>query len=93
MLVSERMQQPYWAFLYSQFLKQTDTAKMKARLEQLESAIWERRHELQGVPETQKELLALQAASKKLLEIKINKLGISPIGRVGSARMPTANPR
>jgi hypothetical protein len=79
MLVSERIQQPYWAFLYSQFLKQTEPAKMKACLTQLEFAICERLQELTGTPESysHKERLAIEAARQKLLEIRTNKLGFS----------------
>ena len=77
------MQQPYWSFLYSQFVKQTDPAKMSTHLEQLESAIFARRQELEGMPESysHSERLALEAAWKKLLEIKTNKLGFPPVGR------------
>jgi hypothetical protein len=90
MLVSERIQQPYWAFLYSQFLKQTDTAEMRTCLEQLESAIFERRQELDVLPKSYShtERLALKAACQKLLEIKTNKLGFP--SRVKFDRTPTA---
>ena len=92
MLVNERMQQPYWSFLYGQFLKQTDMAKMSTRLEQLESAIFERRQELDGMPESysHRERLAIEAACKKLVEIKPNKLGFQPVGREKFDRTPTA---
>ena len=81
MLVNERMKQPYWAFLYSQFLKQTDTAKMKAGLEQLESAMFERLRELADMPESysHKERRAIEAAGQKLLEIKTTRLGFRPV--------------
>ena len=92
MLVNERIQQPYWAFLYSQFLKQTDTANMKGCLSQLEFAICERRKELTGLPESysHKERLAIEAAREKLLEIKTTRLGFpSTSARLvpGSERM------
>lgn len=92
MLVSERIQQPYWAFLYSQFLKQTDTAKMKACLNQLEFAICEKLQELTGMPESysHKERLAIEAAREKLLEIKATRLGFPPVRRVKFDRTPAA---
>ena len=89
MLVSERMQQPYWSFLYDQFLKQTEPAKMRTHLE-LESAIFEQRQELEGMHESYShtERLALEAAWQKVLEIKTNKLGFPPVGREEFNRTP-----
>lgn len=81
MLINERIRQPYWSFLYGEFVKQNDPAKMRIRLEQLESAIFERQQELDGMPESYShtERLAIEAACRKLLEIKTNVLGFPPI--------------
>jgi hypothetical protein len=76
--MNDRTQQPYWAFLYDAFLTQTDPAKLKALLEPLEAAIVERIRELADVPEVQKERLALQTATRRLLEIKMTRLGFPP---------------
>ena len=76
--MNDRTQQPYWAFLYGAFLTHSDPAKMKVLLEPLEAAIVERIQELADVPEVQTERLALQTATRKLLEIKITRLGFTP---------------
>ena len=63
---------------------------MRTHLEQLESAIFERRQELEGMHESYShtERLALEAAWQKVLEIKTNKLGFPPVGREEFNRTP-----
>ena len=82
--MNDRTHQPYWAFLYGAFLTQTDPAKLKALLEPLEAAIVERIQELADVPEGQKERLALQTATRRLLKIKITRLDLPPVSRAGT---------
>ncbi len=81
--MNDRTQQPYWAFLYGDFLTQTDPAKLKALLEPLEAAIVERIRELADVPEVQKERLALQTATRRLLKIKTTRLDFPPVSGAG----------
>ena len=81
--MNDRTQQPYGAFLCGAFLTQTDPAKMKAMLEPLEAAIVERIQELADVPELQKERLALQSATRRLLKIKTTRLDFPPVSGPG----------
>ena len=81
--MSDRTPQPYWAFLYGAFLTQTDPAKLKALFEPLEAAIVERIQELADVPEVQKERLALQTATRRLLKIRITRLDFPPVSGAG----------
>jgi len=76
--------QPHRAYLYGAFLTQTDPAKLKALLEPLEAAIVERIQELADVPEVQKERLALQTATRRLLKIKITRLDLLPVSGAGT---------
>jgi hypothetical protein len=71
-------ERPYWAFLFDDFINQTEITKLKARLEPLEFAIYERAQELSSMPESE-ELRAIHAACKKILEIKTHQLGFPPI--------------
>ena len=81
--MSDRTPQPYWAFLYGAFLTQTDPAKLKALFEPLEAAIVERIQELADVPEVQKERLALQTATRRLLKIRNTRLDFPPMSGAG----------
>jgi hypothetical protein len=74
-----RTQQPYWAFLYNDFTLQTEPAKLHARLELLEGAIFERFQELDGTMDSHAEKLALKEACRKILQVKVEKLGFPPI--------------
>jgi hypothetical protein len=60
-------------FLYRDFTSQTESIKLRARLDPLEAAIYERMQELGSGSHAEK--LAIQVACEKNLEIKINKLG------------------
>jgi hypothetical protein len=71
-------ERPYWAFLFDDFINQTEITKLKARLEPLEVAIYERTQELSSTPESD-ELRSIHSACKKILEIKTHQLGFPPI--------------
>jgi hypothetical protein len=72
-------EQPYWEFLFHDFVMQTDPAKIKARLDPLEAAIHQRMQELASTPDSDTERRAIDAACNKLLEIKTQKIGYPPI--------------
>ena len=65
---------PYWAFLYNDFISQTELHKLEARLGPLEVALVKRSRELADSPNSHNERPGIQIACKKLLEIKIRKL-------------------
>jgi hypothetical protein len=75
---------PYWAFLFPDLVIQTEPAKLRARLEPLEAAIYERMQELNNTPNSDPERRAIDAACNKILEIKTSKLGFSPVPRSDS---------
>jgi hypothetical protein len=77
--MSEQLRQPYWVLLFEDFNSHSDPPKLKARLEALEGAMFERLQELNGTAEGHQERLALQMAAAKLLEIKTTKLGFPPV--------------
>jgi hypothetical protein len=77
--MDERIQQPYWAFLFKDFISESDPIKLQARLEPLERAIYERLQQLQDKPEHHEERSAIQMATEKILEIKTQKLGFPPV--------------
>lgn len=61
--MTNRKPQPYWAFLYNDFIRQTELSKMKARLGSLESALSERLQELDGtITEYHVEKIAIKEA-------------------------------
>ena len=85
--MANRMQQHYWAFLYNDFLLQTEPAKLQARLGPLEGAIFERWQELNGsAANSHAERLVINEASRKILQVKVEKLGFPPI--TGKAPQP-----
>ena len=67
--------QPYWAFLFQDFISERDPIKLKARLDSLEGAMHDRLQELNGTSDGHAERAAIQSAAAKLLEIKTEKLG------------------
>jgi hypothetical protein len=73
-------ERPDWALLFDDFVTQTDPAAFKVRLEPLETAIYFRMQELAASPDSQVELSAIDAACRKILEIKNGKLGFPPAG-------------
>jgi hypothetical protein len=73
-------------YAYNDFISQTDAAELQARLGPLECAIFERMLELADSPNGQNERLAIDRASKKILEIKVEKLGFPPITKTESPR-------
>ncbi len=48
-----RTEQPYWAFLYNDFILQTQPTRLQARLGPLEDAIVERLQHLDGTANSQ----------------------------------------
>jgi hypothetical protein len=74
-------EEPYWAFLFADFVMQTEPSKLKARLETLEAAIYERMQELTNTPNTDPERRAIDAACNKIIEIKTGRLGFPPVPR------------
>jgi len=77
-----RTRQPYWVFLYNDFVLEADPLKLNARLGSLEDAIVERLQELDGsITDSHAERLAIKEVCRKLLQIKIEKLGFPPLGR------------
>ena len=79
--MDEPTPQPYWTFLFQEFIAESDPIKLKARLEMLESAIFERMQELKNSPtDDYEERVAIQMAMGKVLEIKTTKLGFPPVG-------------
>jgi hypothetical protein len=70
---------PYWLVLYEEFIAQTESTELSARLEPLEIAIFERLRELEGIAGGHEERLAIKIASDKLLEVKTTRLGFPPI--------------
>jgi hypothetical protein len=79
--MDEHTEQPYWAFLFQDFVSESDPIKLKARLGPLESAIWERFQQLEGSSQHHEERVAIQMAKDKLVEIKTQKLGFPPVRR------------
>jgi len=77
--VANRTEQPYWAFLYNDFTLQTQPTKLQARLGPLEDAIVERLQHLDGTANSHAEKLAIQEACRRLLQMKIEKLGFPPL--------------
>jgi len=77
--MNDRTQQPYGHFCAALFSHKLIQRKMKALLEPLEAAIVERIQELADVPEVEKERLALQTATRRLLKIKITQLDFPPV--------------
>ena len=74
-----RTEQPYWAFLYNDFILQTQPTRLQARLGPLEDAIVERLRHLDGTANSHAEKLAIQEAYRRLLQMKIEKLGFPPL--------------
>ena len=74
-----RTEQRYWAFLYNDFILQTQPTKLQARLGPLEDSIVERLQHLDGTANSHAEKLAIQEACRRLLQMKIEKLGFSPL--------------
>jgi hypothetical protein len=70
---------PYWFLLYRDFISETEPYKLRARLETLEGAMFSRLRELNGSEDGNAERLAIEMAAYKLLEIKVSKLGFSPV--------------
>jgi hypothetical protein len=66
---------PLWLKAFSDFVAESDPIKQKELLGPLEGAIFQRQQELDGDAENIKERHAIEMASDKILEIKINKLG------------------
>ena len=54
-----RTELPYWAFLYNDFILQTQPTKLQARLGPLEDAIVERLQHLDGTANSHAEKLAI----------------------------------
>lgn len=80
--VTNRTQQPYWAFLYNDFILQTEPAKFQARLGTLEGAIFERLLELNAsTADSHAERLAIKEAHRKILQVKVEKLGFPAINK------------
>jgi hypothetical protein len=77
--VTNRTQQPYWAFLYNDFALETDPVKLRARIGSLEGAIVDRLQELDGGEDSHIEKVAIQEACRKLLQVKVEKLGFPPV--------------
>jgi hypothetical protein len=77
--VTNSTQHPYWVFLYNDFVLQTEPNKMRVRLETLELALADRMIELKGSKDYQAETLAIKEASRRLLQLKVEKLGIPPV--------------
>ncbi len=75
------MSQPQWAFLYNDFILQTEATAFRVRLEPLEAAIVERLQHLDGIANSHAEKLAIQEACRKLLQVKIDKLGFPPLAK------------
>jgi hypothetical protein len=70
--------QPYWVFLYNDFVLQTETGKLQARLGPLEEAIFERLDEL-AESNSYAEKIALKKACERILQLKTEKLGFPPV--------------
>ena len=79
--MANRTEQPYWAFLYNDFTLQTQPTKLQARLGPLEDAIVERLQHLDGAANSHAEKLAIQEACRRLLQVKIEKLGFPPLAK------------
>jgi hypothetical protein len=73
--VANHTQQPYWAFLYKDFVSETDPAKLRARLDSLEGATFDRLKELDSSDDSHTEKVAIQEACRNLLQVKVEKLG------------------
>jgi hypothetical protein len=72
---------PYWLLLFYDFIAETEPARLQARLDTLEEALVLRWRESDPVADF-KERLALQTATDRLLEIKIDKLGFPPLEKI-----------
>jgi hypothetical protein len=77
--VANRTQQLYWVFLYNDFVLETDPIKLHARLGSLEDAIFERLRELAGALNSYAEKIAIKEACRRILQVKIEKLGFPPV--------------
>ena len=71
--------QPYWVFLYNDFVLQTEAGSLQARLGPVEEAILERLDELAGNMDSHAEKTALGEACRKILQLKNEKLGFPPV--------------
>jgi hypothetical protein len=79
-VTTARTRQPYWVFLYNDFVLETDPLKLNARLGSLEGAIVERLQELDGsITDSHAERVGIKEACRKLLQVKIEKLGFPPV--------------
>ena len=70
---------PYWGFLYNDFVSEAQPSRLKARLEPLEAAIYERMQELAKDSDSHAEKLSIQEACDKIHEIKIKQLGFPAV--------------
>jgi hypothetical protein len=68
---------PPWAYLYRNFVSQTDLTRMKECLGPLEDGIAARLQELGDRVDCQYERVAIQGAVNKILEIKTARLGFT----------------
>ena len=79
--MANRTQRPYWAFVYNDFILQTQPTKLQARLGPLEDAILERLRELAGAPDSYAEKIAIKEACRRIRQVKIEKLGFPPVAK------------
>ena len=73
--MTHRSRKHYWAFLFEDFLSQTDPVKLHARLGVVESAITKRMRELDDSTDSDSERAALHEAEETVMVIKVNQLG------------------
>jgi hypothetical protein len=74
-----RLHRLSWDLLYRDFISQSDPNKVRAQLEALEAAIFERLCELDNSQTSQAERAAIRQACDRILEIKTKKLGFPAI--------------
>jgi hypothetical protein len=74
-----RLHLPNWDLLYRDFISQSDPNKLRAQLEPLEAAIFQRLTELDNSPSSIDERCAIRQACDRILEIKTTQLGVPPV--------------
>ena len=83
---------PGWIELYEDFVSEIEPTKLKAQLEALETAIFNRLLQLRDTPEDRYEVRAIKMAADKLLEIKTQKLGSPPLPGAGGSGTISSRP-
>jgi hypothetical protein len=77
---------PNWDLLYRDFISQSDPNKLRAQLEPLEAAIFQRLTELDNSPSSNAERSVIQQACDRILEIKTKQLGFPAVFSGSDAR-------